>query len=159
VILLPAIAVLLASAPALTARAAEPAPAVAAAAAANAVHPGGTGVVDLSLVEALSAIREPALSGLFSFINEDDAPFAFADLIARDKKARRRYLKKLGKDREAGGGLTRWDHQVCASLVNLYASPLADTFGRPDKKRMSLINECVLSPVVPLEKIVAGRRK
>ncbi len=117
------------------------------------------GMVSLSLVEALSAVRAPELAGIFSFIAEGDSPFAFADYLAREKKAMKLYLEKLDDDKKAANGLTTWDHAVCASLVNLYASALANTFGRPDEKRMSKINQCVLSPVVPLEEIVARRKR
>lgn len=117
------------------------------------------GMVSLSLVEALSAVRAPELAGVFSFIAEENAPFAFADYLARDKKALKLYVGKLDDDRKVANGLTAWDHSVCASLVNLYSSPLANTFGRPDEKRMSRINQCVLVPVVPLEEIVARRKR
>lgn len=117
------------------------------------------GMVSLSLVEALAAVRAPELAGVFSFISDENAPFAFADYLARDKKALKLYVAKLDDDRKVANGLTAWDHSVCASLVNLYASPLAATFGRPDEKRMSKINQCVLVPVVPLEEIVARRKR
>jgi hypothetical protein len=117
------------------------------------------GMVSLSLVEALAAIKQPQLGGVFSFISEKDAPFAFADLMARDRKLMKKYLDKLDADRKAGNGLTDWDHAVCASLVNLYSSPAAESFVAKEPKLMSRINECVLAPVVPLEAIVAGRRK
>ncbi|MDE2141832.1 MAG: hypothetical protein KGJ84_05415 [Elusimicrobia bacterium] len=117
------------------------------------------GMVSLSLIEALTAVRRPELAGIFSFIAEKDAPFAFADLLARDKKAMKLYLSKLDGDRKAANGLTDWDHAVCASLVNLYASPIAATFGKPDEARMSKINQCVLSTVVPLEEIVTRRKR
>lgn len=117
------------------------------------------GMVSLSLIEALAALKQPQLAGIFSFVSEKDAPFALADYLARDRKAMKRYLGKLDDDRKAGGGLTGWDHDVCASLVNLYASPIAGTFGRPDEKQMSKINQCVLTPVVSLEEIVSRRKK
>ena len=117
------------------------------------------GLVSLSLVEALAAVKQPQLAGIFSFVSENDAPFAFADLMARDKKAMKRYLEKLDDDRKVANGLTGWDHAVCASLVNLYASPIAATFGAPDAKAMSKINQCVLVPVVPLEEIAARRKR
>jgi hypothetical protein len=117
------------------------------------------GMVSLSLIEALAAVKKPELGGIFSFVAEKDAPFAFADMLARDKKAMKRYLKKLDGDRKAADGLTAWDHSVCASLVNLYASPLARSFVAPDASRMSKINQCVLVPVVPLETIVSRRKR
>ncbi|MBI3564300.1 MAG: hypothetical protein HY079_03785, partial [Elusimicrobia bacterium] len=151
------VAALLLPTPASAGSAAPAAPAPAGAPAAGASSNGG--MVSLSLVEALAAVRAPQLAGLFSFISSDDAPFAFADYLARDKKALKLYVEKLDDDRKAANGLTAWDHNVCASLVNLYSSPLAATFGRPDEKRLSKINQCVLVPVVPLEDIVARRKR
>ncbi|MEK7384195.1 MAG: hypothetical protein AAB262_13030 [Elusimicrobiota bacterium] len=116
-------------------------------------------MVNLSLVDALTAIEEPQLGGIFSFIPDKYSTFAFADLMARDKKALKRYLGKLQSDLKAAGGLTGWDHEVCATLVNLYSSPLSGSFERPDAKRMSTINECVLAPVVSLSEVVARRKK
>jgi hypothetical protein len=120
---------------------------------------GATGVISLSLIEALTALHQPQLAGIFSFVAEADAPFAFADFVARDKKAMKLYLNKLDADRKAAKGLTEWDHEVLASLINLYGSPMAGTFGKPDEKRMRQINDSMLAPVVPLEAIVAGRSK
>jgi hypothetical protein len=121
--------------------------------------PASAGMVNLSLVEALAAVNAPQLAGLFSFINENDSPFAFADYLARDKKALKLYVSKLDDDRSLANGLTAWDHSVCASLVNLYSSPAGATFARPDEKRMSKINQCVLAPVVALDEIVARRKR
>ncbi len=118
-----------------------------------------TGMIDFSLVEALAALRQPQLAGIFSFVSEKNAPFAFADLLARDKKSMKRYLDKLDVDFKAALGLTDWDHEVCASLINLYGSPVAATFGVPDARRMKQINDCMLAPTVPLESIVARRKK
>ena len=118
-----------------------------------------TGMMSLSLIEALAAVRQPQLAGIFSFVAEVDAPFAFADFLARDQKSLKAYLGKLGDDRKAADGLTEWDHEVCASLVNLYGLPIAATFGVPEPKRMTQINECVLAPVIPLEVLVARRKK
>lgn len=116
-------------------------------------------LMDLSLVEALSAIRQPQLAGLFSFINPKDAPFALADLLARDHGALKRYLGKLDEDRSVANGLTGWDHQVCGSLVNLYASQAGAALDKPKAKFMKKINECVLAPVVSLQDIVGRRRR
>ena len=118
-----------------------------------------TGMISFSLVEALAALHQPQLAGIFSFVSEKNAPFAFADLLARDKKFMKLYLAKLDGDFKAAAGLTEWDHEVCASLINLYGSPMAGTFGAPDAKLMKKINDCMLAPGVPLETIVARRKK
>lgn len=119
----------------------------------------GPAVVNLSLIEAVAAIEMPQITGLFAFIAEQDASFAFADLVARDPKAMKKYLKKLESDKKAANGLTGWDHEVCATLVNLYASSLGATLGRPNEKQQGFINECVLASVVPLSEIVSRRKR
>jgi hypothetical protein len=139
----------------------SPALAGASAAQASAVQtaPSPTGMISFSLIEALAALHQPQLAGIFSFVSEKNAPFAFADFLARDKKAMKLYLAKLDGDFKAASGLTEWDHEVCASLINLYGSPLAGTFGVPDAKRMKQINDCMLASTVSLEDIVARRKK
>lgn len=119
----------------------------------------GPAVVNLSLIEAVAAIDMPQITGLFAFIAEQDASFAFADLVARDPKAMKKYLAKLQDDKKVSNGITDWDHQVCATLVNLYASSMGATLGRPSEKQTKFINECVLAPVVPLSEIVSRRKR
>lgn len=113
-----------------------------------------------SLIEALQAVEKPELGGVFTYIGTQNAPRAFADLIARDKKAMKRYTGKLMKDLKAAGGLTAWDHEVCATLVNHYAGG-GDMPGikKPDAKRLKALNDCVLSPVMELHDIVSRRNK
>ena len=118
-----------------------------------------TGMISFSLVEALAALHQPQLAGIFSFVAEKNSPFAFADLLARDKKAMKLYLNKLDDDFKAAAGLTDWDHEVCASLINLYSAPLPPGFERADEKRMKQINDCMLARNVSLEEIVSKRKK
>jgi len=113
-----------------------------------------------SLIEALKAVEKPELGGVFTYVGDKNAPVAFADLIARDAKAMKRYTAKLEVDRKAANGLTAWDHQVCATLVNYYAGGAAmPGLKRPDKKRLKALNDCVLSVVLELQEIVQRRDK
>jgi hypothetical protein len=113
-----------------------------------------------SLIEALTAIGKPELGGVFTYVGDRNAPRAFADLVARDAKAMKNYTSKLGDDRKAGGGLTAWDHEVCATLVTYYAGGGAmPGVKKPDAKRLKALNDCVLSPVVELQEIVSRRKK
>ena len=112
-----------------------------------------------SLIEALMAVGKPELGGVFTYVGEKNAPNAFADLIARDPKAMKRYTGKLGDDRKIAGGLTAWDHQVCATLVNYYAGAAMPGIKRPDAKRLKALNDCVLAPVMDLQEIVSKRNK
>ncbi len=113
-----------------------------------------------SLIEALKAIEKPELGGVFTYVGNQNAPRAFADLIARDPKAMKRYTAKLADDRKAAGGLTAWDHEVCATLVNHYAGG-TDMPGmkKPDAKRLKELSTCVLTPVMELQDIVSRRNK
>ncbi len=112
-----------------------------------------------SLIEALTAIRKPELGGVFTYVGEQNAPRAFADMIARDSKAMKRYTAKLMSDRKVAGGLTAWDHQVCATLVNHYAGAAMPGLKKPDAKRLKALNDCVLTPVMELQDIVTRRSR
>ncbi len=112
-----------------------------------------------SLIEALKAVEKPELGGVFTYVGDKNAPTAFADLVARDAKAMKRYTAKLADDRKAAGGLTAWDHQVCATLVNYYAGGAMPGTKRPDAKRLKMLNDCVLTPVMELQDIVMKRGK
>lgn len=112
-----------------------------------------------SLIEALAAVGKPELGGVFTYVGNQNAPRAFADLIARDSKAMKRYTGKLTDDLKAAGGLTAWDHEVCATLVNHYAGVEMPGIKKPDEKRLKALNDCVLSAVMELSDIVSRRRK
>lgn len=113
-----------------------------------------------SLIEALKAIEKPELGGVFTYVGAENAPRAFADLVARDPKAMKRYTGKLMDDLKAAGGLTAWDHEVCATLVTHFAGGgEVPGIKRPDKKRMKALNDCVLAPVMELQEIVMRRKK
>jgi hypothetical protein len=113
-----------------------------------------------SLIEALKAIEKPELGGVFTYVGDKNAPNAFADLIARDAKAMKKYTSKLNDDRKAANGMTAWDHQVCATLTTYYAGGGAmPGIKTPDQKRMKILHECVLAPVIELQELVLKRGK
>jgi len=112
-----------------------------------------------SLIEALKSVEKPELGGVFTYVGNQNAPRAFADLIARDKKAMRRYTDKLNDDRKVAKGLTAWDHEVCAILVNHYAGAEMPGIKKPDAKRLKALNACVLAPVMELQDIVSKRNE
>jgi hypothetical protein len=147
------IAVLFAASPLFAATKPKPAPVPVPTAA-----PEASGnLVSGALIEALIAIEKPELGGVFSYVNEKNAPRAFADLLARDPKSMKRYADKLKADMKAAGGTTAWDHEVCATLVNYYAGPPMPGLKAPDAKRLKALNETVLSPVKDLQEIVMRR--
>ena len=131
---------------------AAPAPAAAA-------QEEGGSLLSGALIEALLAVEKPELGGVFTYVGERNAPRAFADLVARDPKALKRYLAKLMADIKVAGGTTAWDHEVCATLVTYYAGPEIIGLKRADAKRMKELNAGVLSPVKELQEIVSMRGK
>ena len=115
--------------------------------------------MNLSCIEALAAIGQPSLAGVFSFIFEKDSSAAFADLTVHDSKALKRYVEKVGQDFKAAGGVTTWDHEALMSVLALYAGPLAATLEKPSAKVLTRINELSLAPKLSLEQVAARRRK
>ncbi len=117
------------------------------------------GLLSGSLIEALTVVGKPDLGGVFTYVGDKNAPRAFADLIARDAKAMKRYTAKLTADLKAAGGLTAWDHEVCATLVNHYAGPALPGIKKPNAKEFKALNDCVLAPLLDLQAIVSRRRR
>lgn len=119
--------------------------------------PAGAQMLNLSCVEALAAIDEPRLAGVFSFIPEKDTPQAFADLVMHDRKALKRYVKKLEKDMKAGG-VTTWDHESVTFALQILSSPLADTLEKPSGSEREALDMAARAPVLTLEQMTAKRR-
>lgn len=115
-------------------------------------------MLNLSCVEALVAVMRPELAGVFSFIKEEDAPRAFADMVARDKKALKKYLGKLEDDFKLTQSLTPWDRDAAGALVALYGSPLAETLeNKPKPQQVQRLAELAAAPTIPLEQMTARR--
>jgi hypothetical protein len=126
---------------------------------AAAPDPAPGGVLNLSCMEALAAIGQPNLAGVFSFISEKDSPAAFADMTAHDAKALKRYVAKVDKDFKAAGGVTTWDHEALMFVLALHAGPLAATFQKPSSSVVDRINALSLAPTLSLEAVAARRKK
>ena len=93
--------------------------------------PQGAQLLNLGCVEALAAIGQADLAGVFSFIAEKDAPAAFADLLVHNKKALKKFLAKVEKDLKSASGVAVWDHEALQLAVSIYGSPLAETLEKP----------------------------
>jgi len=129
------------------------------AAAAPETAPAQGGLLNLSCMEALAAIGQPNLAGVFSFIPEKDSPAAFADLIVHEPKSLAKFLTKLDEDFQAAGGVTEWDHEALMYALTLYSGPLGPTLPKPAPKALARINELSLAPKVSLEQLSARRKK
>jgi hypothetical protein len=122
-----------------------------------AASPGG--VLNLSCLEAIAAIDQPNLAGVFSFISEKDSPAAFAELIAHDGKALKKYVGKVDRDFKAAAGVTTWDHEALAFALALYMGPLASTFDKPSGKLLAQIDQLGHAPTLSLAQVTARRKK
>lgn len=137
--------------------------AAALAAGAAAQEPAGTapavgGILNLSCIEALASIGQPKLAGVFSFVPENDSPAAFADLVAHDAKALKKYVEKAEKDFQTAGGVTDWDHQALMFAMNLFSGPLAQTMDKPSAKVLERMRSLSTAPTMSLQQIVEKRK-
>lgn len=114
-------------------------------------------VIDLSLVEALVAVKRTELAGIFGFVPEAVSSLAFADYLMRQPKAMKLYLKKVEKDKKLAQGISVWDKQVLLHLVTIDAQGSAIGVQKIDKERMDRISALSLSLELPLETIVQRR--
>ncbi|MFA6003251.1 MAG: hypothetical protein WC881_04210 [Elusimicrobiota bacterium] len=118
-----------------------------------------SGVLNLNCVEALVAVEHTALAGVFSFVSEKDSNAAFADLVAHDGKALKKYVAKLEKDVKASAGITAWDHDTVLLALGLFTGPVADTLEKPGKSLMEKLTQLSMKPTMTLEQITAQRKK
>ncbi len=118
----------------------------------------GPQMINLSCLEALVAVGQPNLAGVFSFISEKDGPAAFADLLVHDKKAMKKFLAKAEKDFKSADGISSWDHEAVMAAVSIYGSPLAETLEKPASGTMSRLVALSAAPSLKLEDL-ARRRK
>lgn len=126
--------------------------------AAGSAVPAAAQVINLSCVEALVAVGHPELAGVFSFVPEIDNATAFADLLARDAAAQKKFIAKVEKDLKKARGITVWDHDVLRAMVTLYGSPLGETLHKPAPKVITRMAELVASPTITLEEMTARRK-
>jgi hypothetical protein len=114
-------------------------------------------IVNLSLVEALSAVEKPELAGIFGFVPEANAPFALADFLMRDRSSLKRFIKKCREDYKVAQGVNAWDKQVLLFLVGLNGSaPMMGLKPMPESW-MDRVNDLALAPGLPLQIIVQRR--
>jgi hypothetical protein len=124
---------------------------------ASEASPATGGLINLSCMEALAAIEQPALAGVFSFVPEKDSPAAFADLVAHDSKAMKKYVAKLDKDYRAAAGITTWDHDAVMFAISLFSGPADPALAKPAAKVLSHLTELSLAPRLTLEAVTAKR--
>jgi len=116
-------------------------------------------ILNLSCLQALVAVDEGNLAGVFSFVPEKDSPAAFADLVVRNPKAMKKYLAMLEKDLKEVSGISAWDHEVLAFAVSVYASPLASTLEKPAPRILKRLLELNGVASLTLQEMTSRRSK
>ena len=116
-------------------------------------------VLNLSCVEALVAVGESRLAGVFAFVAEKDEPAAFADLLVHDKGALKKFVAKADKDFKDANGITQWDRDALAAAVSVFGSPLGETVEKPSAKMVGHLIELTRAPALTLEQLNAKRKK
>jgi hypothetical protein len=109
------------------------------------------GMLNLSCLNALVSVGQAELAGVFSFITEKDSGLAFADFIARNRAALKKYLVKLDNDIKVASGVTPWDHEVVVQVIELYQSPLAETFEKMPPEIGKRLTKFSMAPTITLE--------
>jgi hypothetical protein len=115
-------------------------------------------IIDLSLVEALVAIKHTELAGIFGFVPEPVSALAFADYLMRDLKSLKCFIKKVEKDKKLAEGISIWDKQVLLHLVTIDATgDVMMGVRKVSKELMEKVNTLGLAQDYPLEMIVQRR--
>jgi hypothetical protein len=117
------------------------------------------GMLSLGCVEALVAIGETRLAGVFSFVSEKDSAPAFADLIVHDAKLLKKFVAKAEKDLKETQGVSTWDKEAITTAVTILNSPIGETLEKPSKKMMDRLHVLSGAPALTLEQLSQKRSK
>lgn len=120
--------------------------------------PSAPGIISMSLMEGLVAIKHPELAGVFAYVPESQTAVAMADFLMRDHAALKKFLKKVEAEQKALKLVNGWDKEVCLHIVaatsNRTVPPGAEALSKGLFDRVSLMS---LAQGVPLELLIQRR--
>ncbi|TBR22767.1 hypothetical protein EPO15_07350 [bacterium] len=120
--------------------------------------PSAPGIINMSLMEALVAIKHPELAGVFAYVPDAQTSVAMADFLMREHGALKRFLKKVEADHKKLKLVNGWDKEVCLHIVaataNRTVPPGAEALSKRLYDRVSLMS---LAVGVPLEVVIQRR--
>lgn len=120
--------------------------------------PSAPNIINMSLMDALVAIKHPELAGVFSFVPDSQAPMAMADFLMRDHASLKRYLKMVEADRKKLQIITAWDKEVCLHIVAAASNQnLPPGTERLSKRLTDRVSSLSLAPGMPLEVVMQRR--
>lgn len=121
--------------------------------------PAQQSMINLSLVDALVAVHEEKLAGIFGFVADQNAAPAFADYLFRNPKALKLFLKKGEADLKRIGGVNEWDKQVYLYIVTIQANASLVSDNALSPKIYDRVTTLSLAPGVSLAAIKMGGRR
>lgn len=120
--------------------------------------PSAPSIINMSLMDALVAIKHPELAGVFSFVPDSQATMAMADFLMRDHDSLKRFLKMAEADMKKLKIINGWDKEVCLHIVAASANenlpPGAKRLSKRLSDRVSILS---LAPGMPLEVVMQRR--
>ena len=119
--------------------------------------PQQTQIINFSLLDALPAIGQPELGGLFGYVPEPASAPAFADYLLRRRPALKRFVKRGEKDLKQTGAVNEWDRQVFTYLLVISNSPAAGDDGLTGSWA-ERVGALALAPALPLDQIQLRRK-
>ena len=120
--------------------------------------PSAPNIINMSLMDALVAIKHPELAGVFSFVPDGQSTMAMADFLMRDHASLKRFLKAAEADQKKLKMINGWDKEVCLHIVaaasNQTVPPGAERLSKSLYDRVSMLS---LAQGMPLQVIMQRR--
>lgn len=114
-------------------------------------------IINLNLLEALKAIGEEDMAGVFAFIPAASLPPAMADYLLHRPKALKKFVKKGEADLKAAGGITEWDQQVYVYMLNINGSGILPEKKMLSKSMLDRVQKLMIAPAMPLAQVTLRR--
>lgn len=116
-------------------------------------------MINLNLINALVAIHQENLAGLFGYIAEQNAAPAFAEYLFRSPDALKLFVKKDEKDLKGTGGIDEWDKAVFLYVVGLNSNGEGLAGGPTlSPKMMERVSALSLAPAMSLSDLTMRRK-
>lgn len=120
--------------------------------------PSAPGIINMSLMEALVAVKHPELAGVFAYVPEGQSTVAMADFLLRDHDSLKRFLKKVEGEQKRLKLVNGWDKEVCLHIVAATANQTVPPGAEPLTKRLyDRVSLLSLAQGVPLELLIQRR--
>lgn len=115
-------------------------------------------MINLSLIDALVAIHEEGLAGIFGYIAESNAAPAFAEYLFRTPKALKLFVQKGERDLKETGGISEWDKEVYLYVIGINSNGTNAGAELLPAKLLDRVATLSLATGLPLSEITMRRK-